>query len=184
MKNIGHGSCPSTNPSSQKPPARADETGEAGSPSNGFDKIKELDSLVNAVTKHHPATAGLYSGAKLKQQVLQLYFNNAFRDGYRSQEGIRAARRVIKQIENDDALVGRFLKGGLPVGELEEAAEGHKKDKSRGTSDGSELGLVELCKKLNVILTDVDAHNLNAIEQRTLKRTYELISQVLGEIGD
>ncbi len=150
----------------------------------GYDKIKELDGLVNAVRKHHPTTATEFPGPKLNRQMLQLYFGNVFRDGYRSQEGIRTARRLLKKIENDDPLVGKFLRGGMLVGELEESSEAHIKDKGSKASDGSDLGLVELCKKLNVLLTDVDAHNLSAVERRTLKRTYELISQVLGEIGD
>jgi hypothetical protein len=150
----------------------------------GYDKIKELDGLVNAVKKHHPNTAAEFPGPKLNRQLLQLYFGNVFRDGYRSQEGIRAARKVLKKVENDDPLIGRFLKGGMLVGELEESSEAHFKDKTGKATDGSGLGIVELCKKLNVLLTDVDANNLNAVERRTLKRTYELISQVLGEIGD
>src|ERR1039458_7926434 len=148
----------------------------------GYDKIKELDGLVNAVRKHHPQAAARYPGAKLNRQVLQLYFSEVFRDGSRSQEGIRKARAVLKKIENDDPLVGKFLNGDVYVGEFTEQSEARKKDKA-GTSDEEDFGLVELCKKLNAVLTDVDASNLNAAERRTLKRTYELISQVLGEIG-
>jgi len=149
----------------------------------GYDKIKELNTLLNAVRKHHPSAAAEYPGAKLNRQLLQLYFANVFRDGGRSQEGIREARRIVKKIENDDPLVGKFLKGGMLVGEFAESSEAHMKDKAAKDGDSSDLGLVELCKKLNVLLTDVDAHNLSAVERRTLKRTYELISQVLEEIA-
>jgi len=148
----------------------------------GYDKIKELDSFVNAVRKHHPVTASEFPGAKLNRQLLQLYFGNVFRDGYRSQEGIRTARRLIKKMENDAPLVGKFLRGGMLVGELEESSEALIIKDKTGKTDGSDLGIVELCKKLNVLLTDVDAHNLSAVERRTLTRTYELISQVLREI--
>src|SRR5258708_6494135 len=126
----------------------------------GYDKIKELDSFVNAVRKHHPDMAAEYPGLKLNRQLLQLYFSNVFPDGGRSQEGIRTARYVVKKIENDNPLVGKFLKGGMLVGEFEELSEAHLKDKAPKDGNASELGLVDLCKKLNVILTDVDAHNL------------------------
>ena len=96
----------------------------------GFDKIKELNGLVNVVKKYHPQTAAKYSGAKLQRDVLQLYFKSAFRDGNRSQEGIRTAKRLLRDIENDNPLVDKFLRGSMPVGQLEESAEGHKKDKA------------------------------------------------------
>jgi len=149
----------------------------------GYDKIKELDSLVNALRKHHPKTADEYPGPKLNRQLLQLYFSNVFRDGGRSQEGIRATRYIVKKIENNNPLVSKFLKGGMRVGEFEALSEAHIKDKAARDGDAGDLQIVDLCKKLNVLLTDVDAHNLSAVERRTLKRTYELISQVLGEIG-
>jgi hypothetical protein len=149
----------------------------------GYDKIKELDSLVNTVRKHHPEAAAEYPGPKLNRQLLQLYFSNVFRDGHRSQEGIRVARKALKKIADNDPVVGKFLKGGMLVGEFEELSEIHFKDKGSKADGDSEPSLVELCKRLNGILTDVDAHNLSAVEQRTLKRTYELISQVLREVA-
>jgi hypothetical protein len=149
----------------------------------GYDKIKELDTLVNAVRKHHPNAAAQYPGQALNREVLKLYFTNAFRDGGRSQQGIRDARAAIKRIANDDPLVSKFLKGGILVGEFVEASESHPKDKGSDAADGTNLDLVDLCKKLNSLLTDVDAQNLSAVERRTLKRTSELISKVLEEIG-
>ena len=148
----------------------------------GFDKIKELNNVVNAITKHHPNTAAQYPGPSLNRQVLQLYSASVFRDGGRSQEGIRTAKAALKKIENDDPLVAKFLKGGMLVGEFAEASESRKKDKAEKGGEAGDSGLIDLCKKLNAVLTDVDAHNLSAAERRTLKRTYELISQVLGEI--
>lgn len=149
----------------------------------GFDKIKELDSVVTAVRKHHPNTAANYPGPKLNRCLLDLYFAEVFRDGGRSQEGIRAARAALKKIENDDPLVGKFLNRGMLLSEFVESSEARSKDKGPKGGNSADLGLVELCKKLNVLLTDVDAHNLDAVERRTLKRTYELISQVLEEIA-
>lgn len=62
-------------------------------------------------------------------------------------------------------------------------AASHAKDRGASAADGTELGLVDLCKRLNSLLTDVDAQNLSAVERRTLRRTSELISKVLEEIG-
>lgn len=149
----------------------------------GYDKIKELDTLVNALRKHHPKAAAQYPGQDLNRQLLKLYSANAFRDGGRSQQGIRDARAAVKRIVNDDPLVTKFLKGGMLVGEFAEASEARSKDRDIDTVYETELGLVDLCKKLNSLLTDVDALNLSAVERRTLKRTSELISKVLEEIG-
>ena len=88
----------------------------------------------------------------------------------------------MKKIENDDPLVEKFLKGSILVNEFVEASKLHRKDRGTEGVDSGELNLVDLCKKLNSTLTDVDAHNLSAVERRTLKRTSELISQVLEEI--
>jgi len=154
-----------------------DDNDEAGV--IGYDKVKELDGVVNALNKHHPKTAGQYSGAKLYRQVLKLYFTNVFRNGTRSQEGIRDARRILKNIENDDPAIGDFLKGGLTVTEFESKAE--KRPKKKEIDDDADI--VSVCKLLNGMLTDVDAHNLTAVERRSLKRTSELISQVLEEVG-
>jgi hypothetical protein len=153
-----------------------DETGVIG-----FDKIRELDQLVGAVRAHHPKAAAEYPGQELNRQVLKLYVKNAFRDGGRSQEGIRDARALIKKINNDNPLVTKFLKGGMLVGEFVEASDPHRKDRDKAGND-VQFGLIDLCKQLNSILTDVDAHNLSAVEKRTLKRTSELISQVLEEL--
>lgn len=153
-----------------------DDNDEAGI--LGFDKVKELDGVVNAIKKHHPKAAAHYPGASLYHQALKLYFSNVFRDGARSQEGIRTARTVLKKLDNDDPAVAKFLGGSLMVGELKQTAENHAKPKANGDGD-----LVTLCKQLNGLLTDVDAHNLTAVERRTLKRTSELISKVLEEIG-
>jgi hypothetical protein len=148
----------------------------------GYDKIKELNSLVGTVKKHHPNTAVQYPGLRLNQQVLQLYLSGAFRDGGRSQEGIRDARAAFKKIESDNSVVGKFMKGGMLLSEFVDSSETHKRDKTGKEGDQSGADLIELCRKLNSLLTDVDAHNLNAAERRTLNRTYELISQVLSEI--
>jgi hemerythrin-like domain-containing protein len=150
----------------------------------GYDKIKELDTLVNAVKKHHPKAAALFR-QYLNRQVLTLYSSSVFRDGGRSQQRIRDARAAMKRIENDDPVVSKFLKGNMLVGEFEQASESHAKDKGNAAADtvGTSLNLVDLCKMLNSMLTDVDAQNLSAVERRTLKRTSELISKVLEEIG-
>jgi hypothetical protein len=65
------------------------------------------------------------------------------------------------------------------VGELQQLAEARTKPKASNPAHD----LVSICKDLNALLTDVDAHNLTAVERRTLKRTSDLISKVLAEIG-
>ena len=151
-----------------------DDNDEAGV--IGYDKVKELDALVNTVRRGHPHVAASYPGDQLYRKVLGMYFDNAFRDGRRSQDTIRAARKVIKNLSQDHALVSKFLKGG--VGYSEFAAEAEPDIRSGAGHED----LTRLCKELNSILTDIDAHNLTAAERRSLKRTADLVSQVLSEV--
>ena len=142
----------------------------------GFDKIKELDSVVNTIRKHHPQIASTYSGEKLYRRVLELYFGDVFRDGRRSQDTIRDARRVLKKLPDNNPVVAKLLKGGTTFTTFKDEAE-------RCIPEATQpRGMVEVCKELNVLLTDVDPYNLSAVEKRSLKRTAELVSQVLNEI--
>jgi ParB-like chromosome segregation protein Spo0J len=144
----------------------------------GLDKVKELDGLVNAVKKHHPKSASTYAGATLYRQVLKLYFGGKFRDGARSQDGIREARARLKKIEPDHPLVTKLLSGGVTSSEFRDAY-----DAERGSEHNTSEDIVDLCKRLNALLTDVDAHNLSAVERRTLRRTCDLITKVLEEVS-
>jgi hypothetical protein len=108
--------------------------------------------------------------------VLRLYFDGMFRDGRRSQDTIRDARKLIKRLPQEHPLVKKFLKGGLTYSDLAVEAS-PTLESSAGQED-----LTPLCKKLNALLTDVDAHNLTAAERRSLKRTADLVSQVLTEV--
>jgi hypothetical protein len=157
-----------------------DDNEESGG--GGYDKVEELDQFLSAVQRHHPHAAAQYPGQELNRNVLKLYSTNAFRDSRRPREGIRDARAVMKKIESDAPLVGKFLKGSILVSEFVEASKSHRKDRRTEVGNEAESNLVDLCKKINSILTDVDAQNLSAAERRTLKRTSELISQVLEEI--
>jgi hypothetical protein len=149
-----------------------DDNDEAGVV--GFDKVKELDSLVNTVRRGHPNTSAKYPDENLYRQVLKIYFDGAFRDGRRSQDTIRDARKLIKKLPQDDILVTKFLKGGLTYSEFASEAEPRIHD--------SVEDITPLCKQLNSLLTDIDAHNLTAAERRSLKRTADLVSQVLIEV--
>lgn len=142
----------------------------------GYDKVKHLDSVVNAIRDNHPLIAKEYAGDKLYLQVLDLYFQNKFRGGRRSQETTRDATRIMKKMPENDPLVKRFLKGKLDFSDFEFQAE------RTIDSDSDKEELVPLCKELNAVLTDLDAHNLSAVEKRSLKRTADLVQQVLAEI--
>jgi hypothetical protein len=143
----------------------------------GIDKLKELDSLVSTVRKYHPAVAANYAGDELYRQVLRLYFGGAFRDGAgRSQDTIRVARRLMKDLPQDHASVKKFLNANSAFSEFASDAESNIRE-------AEELSVLELCKRLNSVLTEVDAHNLTAVDRRALKRTAELVSQVLSEIA-
>lgn len=152
-----------------------DDNDEAGV--IGFDKVKELDSLVNTVKRGHPNLDTSYPGDQLYRQVLRMYFDGAFRDGRRSQDTIRDARKIIKKLPQDDTLVKKFLKGGMTFSEFATQA-GPSIQESENHKD-----LTGLCKELNSMLTDIDAHNFTAAERRALKRTADLASQVLEEVG-
>ncbi|HKB92211.1 MAG TPA: hypothetical protein VKC60_16970 [Opitutaceae bacterium] len=142
----------------------------------GYDKVKELDGLVNIVRRGHPDAAASYPEDQLYRQVLRMYFDGAFRDGRRSQDTIRDARKLIKKLPQDHALVKRFLKGGLTFSDFAAEAEPNIHDSAEHDD------LTPLCKRLNALLTDIDAHNLTAAERRSLKRTADLASQVLVEV--
>lgn len=142
----------------------------------GYDKVKELDGLVNTVRKNHPQTASTHEGDKLYRRVLELYSGDAFRDGRRSQDTIRDARKLIRKLPQDHTAVKKFLKGGVTFSEL--AAEAEPTIESAAKHGD----ITTLCRELNALLTDIDAHNLTAAERRSLKRTAELISQVLAEV--
>jgi hypothetical protein len=142
----------------------------------GYDKVKELDSLVNTVRRGHPEASAKYPEEQLYRQVLRMYFDGAFRDGRRSQDTIRDARKLIKKLPQDHSLVAKFLKGGLPYSEFAAEALPNIHESAE------QKDLTPLCKQLNSLLTDIDAHNLTAAERRSLKRTADLVSQVLIEI--
>jgi len=144
----------------------------------GFDKIRELDSFVNILKKRHPKSAEPYPDTKLNSQALHLYFNGKFNDGkQKSLEGIRKSVRIIKALEKDDPLVAKFLKGTMPVEDFAELAEEHKQPTDK---------ILELCKKLNLAVIDIDVQELDTDGQRTLKialsKTHELLSQTLKEL--
>lgn len=142
----------------------------------GFDKIKHLDVVVNAVREQHPKVVREFAGDKLYLQVLDLYFQKLFRGGRRSQETTREAAKLLKQLPQDDPLVKRFLKGKVDFNNFETQA------KRKITLQSEKDDLVPLCKELNALLTDLDVNNLTSVERRSLKRTAELASQVLAEM--
>jgi hypothetical protein len=143
----------------------------------GLDKVKELNGLVSAIQRNHPETALAFSGDRLYKQVLKLYFDGKFRDGRRSQDTIRDARRLLKKLPQDHIAGKKFIKGTVDFSEFKAEAEPSVQDRS------GKHGVVGLCKELAALLTDVDAANLTADERRSLKRTADLASQVLAEVA-
>lgn len=142
----------------------------------GIDKVKELNSFVSAIQNSHPQIAKAFTGDQLHKQALKLYFDGRFRDGRRTQDTIRDARRLLKKLPQDHDAADRFVKGKTDFNEF-------KADAERGLPDRpGKHGVVGLCKELAALLTDIDASNLTADERRSLKRTAELASQVLSEI--
>jgi hypothetical protein len=142
----------------------------------GLDKVRSLDSVVNAVKDNHPEIAKAFAGEKLYLQVLELYFQKRFRGGRRSQETTRDACKLLEKLPQNHLLVKKFLKGNLDFSDFEHQA------KRTINMNSEKEELVPLCKELNALLTDVDVHNLTSVERRSLKRTAELVSQVLTEM--
>ena len=142
----------------------------------GLDKVKELNGLVTAVQRNHPETAKAFAGDRLYKQVLKLYFDGKFRDGRRSQDTIRDARRLLKKLPQDHQAATRFMKGLVDFNQFKADAEPNLTERS------GKNGVVGLCKELTALLTDLDATNLTADERRSLKRTAELASKVLSEV--
>jgi hypothetical protein len=141
----------------------------------GFDKVKELNTLVNGVQRSHPDSAKAFPGDKLYKQVLKLYFDGRFRDGRRSQDTIRDARSLLKKLPENHAAAKKFISGALEFNQFKAEAERHIPERS------AKNGLVEICRELTALLTDADARNLTAVERRALKRTAVLTAQVLSE---
>jgi hypothetical protein len=141
----------------------------------GFDKVKELNTLVNGVQRSHPDSAKAFPGDKLYKQVLKLYFDGRFRDGRRSQDTIRDARSLLKKLPENHPAAKKFIAGGLEFNLFKAEAERHIPERS------AKNGLVEICRELTALLTDADARNLTAVEKRALKRTAVLTAQVLSE---
>ena len=141
----------------------------------GFDKVKELNTLVNGVQRSHPETSKAFPGEKLYKQVLKLYFDGKFRDGRRSQDTIRDARALLRKLPENHAAADKFINGALEFNEFKAEAERNIPERS------AKQGLVEVCKELTSLLTDADVRNLTAVERRALKRTADLASQVLSE---
>ena len=142
----------------------------------GYDKVRHLDAVVNAVKDNHPEVANGYPDEKLYTQVLELYFQNRFRGGRRSQETTRDACKLLEKLPQNDSLVKKFLKGKLDFNDFEHQAKRTISMKSEKEE------LVPLCKELSALLTDIDVHNLTSVERRSLTRTAELVSQVLTEM--
>jgi len=153
---------------------RKDDGDEPGT--IGYRKIHSLNVLLRGVRKHHPAVSSQYPGEKLNRRLLQLYFDGAFRDGGRSQEGITRATWAIKNTDmNDDPLVGDFLKGGIKANELNSKVTAKLQAKQ-----AAEPPLVKACNELKALLATLYPPELSAKEKFALKSTYT----VLGEAQD
>jgi hypothetical protein len=141
----------------------------------GFDKVKELNILVNGLQRSHPETSSAFPGEKLYKQVLKLYFDGRFRDGRRSQDTIRDARSLLRKLPENHPAAKKFIGGTLDFNEFKAEAERNIPERS------AKHGLVHVCKQLTALLTDADVRNLTAVERRALQRTADLASQVLSE---
>jgi hypothetical protein len=141
----------------------------------GFEKVKELDGLVTALKRSHPGVAAKYPGDGLYKQVLTLYHNGYFRNGSRSQEAIREARKLVKKLPKDHALASELAGGTMAFGEFQQAAGAQVQ--------AGHQHIVNLCKDMTVVLTDLDPATLTAPEIRSIERTADLMGKVLAEIG-
>jgi hypothetical protein len=141
----------------------------------GFEKVKELDGLVTALKRSHPGVAARYPGDALYKQVLNLYHAGYFRNGGRSQEAIREARKLIKKLPKDHALASGLAGGDIAFGEFQQAAAAQVQ--------AGHQHIVNLCKDITVLLTDLDPATLSAPEIRSIERTADLMGKVLAEIG-
>ena len=137
----------------------------------GMDKVKELDRLVNVIRKKHPDISKAFAGEKLYRQAFNLYFGGVFRDGNRSQDAIRRVIKMVSDLPSNHAAVQKFVKGVMGVADFKLAAEADLRPT-----------LVDLCKDINSLLTDIDSKSLTEAERRSLKRTADLASQVLTEV--
>jgi ParB-like nuclease domain len=144
----------------------------------GYRKIHQLNVLLKKVRKQHPVIAGHYPGEKLNRQLLRLYFDGVFKDGGRSQDGIEKANKVIREADDNEPLIGDFLKGSLKVGEFASKAEQKQQEK-----EASESPLVRLCKELKVKLNNIYPPELSRKEYYQLKSTRDVIEQALEEIA-
>jgi hypothetical protein len=143
----------------------------------GFDKLKELDGLVDAIKNRHEEAAAQYEGEKLYRQILKLYTTGAFRDGgIRSQEAIRHMKTVLKKLPANYGPVRAFLAGRIKYRQFADEAESE--------IPNEEKKLDKLCKSMNSILTDLDPDSLSPAERRSLKMTLTMLKQFLVATED
>lgn len=151
----------------------ADEPGTIG-----YRKIELLLRVVKKVRTRHPAIADQYPGEKLHRRVHQLYFDGAFRDGGRSQDGIERVKWVVNNADANEPLVADFLKGAIKANELYAKVVAKLQAK-----EAAEPPLVRVCNELKALLANIYPPELSAKEKFALKSTHTVLGEALEAIA-
>jgi len=155
--------------------AKLGESYGANGQAIGLDKFKELDAIIAAVRKVHPKTLERLGGERaFSQRLAQMYIDDKFRMGTRSQHAIRQVARTVKLLPPEHEKLFSFFDEQRPW----------------TTLSGPELppppppsapDLVEFCKAFTAVLLEVEEPSaLSVKERRALDRTATVLNQVLG----
>jgi hypothetical protein len=141
----------------------------------GVDKIRDLDKIVKALDRRHPATLARLGGErKFTLTLTQMYSDGKFRtEGTKSQQAIRAVTKSIRALPVEHEKVFRFFDEQSSWVVLENV------DDAVSVQPGD---LLKACKDFAALLLEVD--ELNALgdkERRALERTATVLDQVLGQ---
>jgi hypothetical protein len=147
---------------------------DTNSESLGVARLNELNGLVTTIKKYHSEVGENNSGYDLHRKVVSLYQRGTFRDGCKSDQGIRDAKSALRAIPEDDPMVEKFLEGKVTLPKLRAIGQAHK-----ATDEGETL--LDLCKSLNTVLTDAEWDDLEPAEQKALK---QLNRMIMGAMED
>lgn len=138
----------------------------------GLDKVRGLTRVVDAVKSKHPALYETLSGdSGITRKLAKMYVDKKFSTGSRSQEAIRKVASAIRELPEDDSMVGRFF-----IEELDHAVLApYAKTRSSAPKD-----MVSACEPLMSFLLTADAADLTEVERRALARVDTLVRELIA----
>lgn len=139
----------------------------------GIDKFRGMSRILATMEERHPKTLDKLGGSReLSLKLSKMYMDRKFSDGTRSQEAIRQVAHSLKELPEEDRIVGEFFQKEKTYSELP-LLTGKRKV-------GTAPSLSEACQALIAILLDIDPKALTLRDRRMLERTDAVLHEVLG----